>query len=306
LSAIFFLADFLQEWLEQRRFNPLHACKGDFLEWSVRICCSSLITKPLREVEEAARRATAGDIKHDIQVSKSDDEIRALGLAYNEMLASLRSRVKDIDENFKRTNQTVKAISSASEIAATKSIQIGQMMDEIAKGAENTAYVIQTTAESMEDVAHLATKVQERENQSKISSVEMVNKLAESRKIVHSLVEGIKQLASDNENSLKAVDRLEKQANEVGWIISLVGDIAGQTILLVLNASIEAARAGEHGKGFAVVADEVRKLADESAKAEQGITQLIHNIQSEVQNVAPNWWTSSSSNETITTRKFYL
>jgi methyl-accepting chemotaxis protein len=49
-----------------------------------------------------------------------------------------------------------------------------------------------------------------------------------------------------------------------------------------LNASIEAARAGEHGKGFAVVAEEVRNLADESAKAVQGITDLIKTMQENV------------------------
>ncbi|WP_308017504.1 methyl-accepting chemotaxis protein [Alkalihalobacillus deserti] len=260
--------------------------KGVFWSGFLRYIAAPLITKPLHEVEEAARRAAAGDIQYDVTVSKSDDEIRALGLAYNEMLASLRSMVKDIDQNFNNTDKTVAEISAASELAATKATQIGLTMDEIAKGAENTAYAISSTAESMEEVTQIATQVQARANESKVSSEGMVSTLAESRKIVNLLVEGIRQLASDHERSLLAVDRLEKQAKEVGEIISLVGGIAGQTNLLALNASIEAARAGEHGKGFAVVADEVRNLADESAKAVQGITDLIHNIQTEVENVA--------------------
>ncbi|GAE33627.1 methyl-accepting chemotaxis protein [Halalkalibacter akibai] len=285
---IFFLADFLQNLLgiSSDALILLTLVKGIFWSGVLGYVAAPLITKPLREVEVAARKAAEGDIEHDINVSQSDDEIRALGLAYNEMLASLRSMVKDIDENFNQTNQTVSQISAASELAATKAVAIGGTMDEIARGAESTAEAISTTAESMEEVTSIATKVQARANESKSSSDGMVNTLTESRKVVDSLVEGIKQLALDNQKSLSAVDRLEQQAKEVGEIISLVGDIAGQTNLLALNASIEAARAGEHGKGFAVVADEVRKLADESATAVQGITNLIHNIQAEVKNVA--------------------
>ena len=99
------------------------------------------------------------------------------------------------------------------------------------------------------------------------------------------LTAGIESLAHENQGSLLAVKRLEENAKQVEKIIQLVGDIAAQTNLLVLNASIEAARAGEHGKGFAVVAEEVRKLADESANAVQGISSLIQNIQNEVQSV---------------------
>nr|WP_285874078.1 methyl-accepting chemotaxis protein [Halalkalibacter oceani] len=284
---IFVLADLLEGSLgiSREAFIVFTLIKGVFWSGVLGYLFAPLITKPIKEIEQAARLAAAGNIQHDIKVSKSDDEIRSLGLAYNEMLRSLRHMVKDIDDNFNETNKKVNEITSASEIAASKASQIGLTMDEIAQGAENSANAIQNTAESMEDVAQIAESVQMRANTSKESSEAMVHTLTESRKVVDSLVQGIKQLAQDNEKSLTVVGRLETQAKEVGDIISLVGDIAGQTNLLALNASIEAARAGEQGKGFAVVADEVRKLADESAQAVQGITDLIHNIQSEVKNV---------------------
>nr|WP_285890360.1 methyl-accepting chemotaxis protein [Halalkalibacter oceani] len=284
---IFVLADLLEGkfGISREAFIVFTLIKGVFWSGVLGYLFAPLITKPIKEIEQAARLAAAGDIQHDIKVSKSDDEIRSLGLAYNEMLRSLRHMVKDIDDNFNETNKKVNEITSASEVAASKASQIGLTMDEIAQGAENSANAIQNTAESMEDVAQIAENVQARANTSKESSEAMVHTLTESRKVVDSLVQGIKQLALDNEKSLTVVGRLETQAKEVGDIISLVGDIAGQTNLLALNASIEAARAGEQGKGFAVVADEVRKLADESAQAVQGITDLIHNIQSEVKNV---------------------
>ena len=113
----------------------------------------------------------------------------------------------------------------------------------------------------------------------------MVKELQDSKEVINSLITGIDPLAKENQESLQVVHHLEEDAKKVEQIILLVGDIAAQTNLLALNASIEAARAGEHGKGFAVVAEEVRKLADESAKAVQGISELIQNIQSGVESV---------------------
>ncbi|WP_088104395.1 methyl-accepting chemotaxis protein [Halalkalibacter urbisdiaboli] len=284
---IFYLADVLENMLGLSGDAVIIFTLLLGILWSsfLGYLAAPYITNPIREVEEAARRAAAGDIHDDINVSKSDDEIRALGLAYNEMLKSLRHMVKDIDENFKETNIKVSEITSASEVAAAKATHIGSTMEEIAKGAESAANATQHTAEAMEDVTQIAKEVQARVETPKQSSEQMVSTLAASREVVNSLVQGIKQLATDNEKSLTAVGQLEDQAKQVGEIISLVGDIAGQTNLLALNASIEAARAGEHGKGFAVVADEVRKLADQSAQAVKGITDLIHRIQQEVKNV---------------------
>ncbi len=246
---------------------------------------AGLITKPLKKLEEATRKVANGDIRVNVEVTKSDDEIRALGLAYQDMVQNLREMVADIGTNFQLTNEKVSNIKCASQEAAHQAENIGRTIDEIAVGAENSATSIQSTSESMEDVSRFAEQVQERADVSKALSVEMVETLEESKQVIHSLVAGINQLADNNQNSLNAVSRLESHAKKVGEIISLVGDIAEQTNLLALNASIEAARAGEHGKGFAVVANEVRKLADESSKAVQGISQLITNIQDEVTNV---------------------
>ncbi|MCT8140092.1 methyl-accepting chemotaxis protein [Anaerobacillus sp. CMMVII] len=246
---------------------------------------AGFITKPLQKLEEASRKVANGDISVDVEVAKSDDEIRALGLAYQEMVQNLRAMVSDIGTNFQLTNEKVTEIKNASQAAAIQAETIGRTVDEIAVGAENSASAIQNTAASMEDVSKLAEQVQGRADASKHLSIEMVKTLAESKQVIHSLVSGINQLAEGNQNSLNVVGRLETHARKVGEIISLVGDIAEQTNLLALNASIEAARAGEQGRGFAVVADEVRKLADESSKAVQGISQLIRNIQDEVSNV---------------------
>jgi methyl-accepting chemotaxis protein len=230
-------------------------------------------------------KAAEGDIAVEVEVPKSDDEIRSLGLAFNRMLHNLRDMVSSIEENFTKTNSNVVDLSKASEMASQQADSISRTIGEISAGAESSAMSIQTTAESVEDVIQIAQEVQNHSKSSEQLSKNMVTELQGSKEVIHSLVEGITTLAKGNEDSLEVVRRLEDNAKKVEQIIQLVGDIANQTNLLALNASIEAARAGEHGKGFAVVAEEVRKLADESGKAVQGISELIKNIQTEVGNV---------------------
>ena len=107
-----------------------------------------------------------------------------------------------------------------------------------------------------------------------------------STRVFTSLIQGIQTLAKENEDSMQNVQKLEERMKQVEHIVSVVSAIASQTNLLALNASIEAARAGEHGRGFAVVAEEVRKLADESDHSARNISQLLRNMQDEVQQVA--------------------
>lgn len=246
---------------------------------------AGIIVKPLKRLERAAERVAQGDIRENVEVPESKDELRSLALAYNHMVGNLRKMVDDVNSNFASTNEKVVEIREASDSAAAQAENISRTVEEISSGAENSAEAVQSTAESIEEVSSIALQVQHYAQSSDKLSGEMVSTLHESNRIVKSLVSGIQQLAEENKTSLDAVHRLESNAAKVEEIISLVGDIAEQTNLLALNASIEAARAGEQGKGFAVVADEVRKLADESRKAVESISALIANIQNEVANV---------------------
>ncbi|WP_390622180.1 methyl-accepting chemotaxis protein [Bacillus tuaregi] len=177
------------------------------------------------------------------------------------------------------------AISAESAAASEQAQAIASTITEIASGADNSAVSIQETAEAVDQVIHIAAKVEKKAVTSEKLSVEMVDDLHHAKEVIQSLISGIETLANDNQHSLQTVKMLEENASQVERVIGLVGEIAAQTNLLALNASIEAARAGEHGRGFAVVAEEVRGLADESARAVKEITGQVKTIQHGVQNV---------------------
>ncbi|MHC0036528.1 methyl-accepting chemotaxis protein [Pseudoneobacillus sp. C159] len=246
---------------------------------------AGFIIKPLQKLERVALKAANGEIGEDVEPSGSDDEIRALGIAFNHMLANLREMVQQIEENFVETNKKVILISQESATASKAAESVGRTINEIAIGASQSAVAVQDTVEFLNEVVYLASEVQENSRSAERISNDMMADLRQSHDAIHSLVSGISEVAAESQQSLDMVKSLEANAAKVDEIIQLVGAMAAQTNLLALNASIEAVRAGEQGKGFAVVANEVRNLADESAKAAQDISELITNIQSDVTKV---------------------
>nr|WP_295973204.1 methyl-accepting chemotaxis protein [uncultured Bacillus sp.] len=255
--------------------------------WSgiLAYAAAGVIIKPLQKLEKAALKAAQGDISEDIQLPKSDNEIRSLGMAFNQMLSSLRSMVQVIDDNVNKTQQFILSMSNQSKEASVQAQAIAETTMEIAAGAENSSITAQKTAEVVDDVVKIAEEVELKAKSSEDISGEMVSGLQHSNKVIQSLISGIETLADNHQNSLQTVTKLEQDAGKIEEVIKLVGDITAQTNLLALNASIEAARAGEYGRGFSVVAEEVRLLADQCADAVQRISSLIQTIQYEVRHV---------------------
>lgn len=246
---------------------------------------STILTKPLQNLEEAAIQVADGKIGTEIVLPKSSDEIRSVAEAFQKLVLNLRSIVEQIETNFEKTAHTVDQLSGETSSAAMQADAVASTIMEISSGAEASAVAIQETAEAIEDVRMLAAEVSSRADESSDRSNEMLVELERTTKVFRTLVEGIRQMSNQSEQSLGTIRELDHNAQKIGEIVQLVGSIAGQTNLLALNASIEAARAGEHGKGFAVVAEEVRILADESAKAVQSIDELVKMIQSDVSKV---------------------
>ena len=275
-TSIFFIYviyDYFQSYVSQTAYNIIVMLLGVVWSGILAYGAAVFLIKPLRKLEEAARKAAEGDIREDVPLPKTDDEIKSLSVAFNMMLGNLRGMVKNIDTTFSYTNNQVQQIRKQTGEATKQAQGVSETLAEISSGAEQSAASIQAIVSAVDTTTSIASEVEEKAKQSDELSSEMVQALGHSTRVFTSLIQGIQTLAKENEDSVE-------------HIVSVVSEIASQTNLLALNASIEAARAGEHGRGFAVVAEEVRKLADESDHSARNISQLLRNMQEEVQQVA--------------------
>ncbi|MDC7976353.1 methyl-accepting chemotaxis protein [Bacillus sp. BLCC-B18] len=286
LIFIYVIYDYFQGYVSQTVYNIIVMLLGVVWSGILAYGAAIFLIKPLRKLEEAARKAADGDIREDVPLPKTDDEIKSLSVAFNMMLGNLRGMVQNIDTTFSYTNNQVQQIRRQTGEATKQARGVSETLAEISSGAEQSAASIQAIVSAVDTTTSIASEVEEKAKQSDELSLEMVQALGQSTRVFTSLIQGIQTLAKENENSMQNVQKLEDRMKQVEHIVSVVSEIASQTNLLALNASIEAARAGEHGRSFAVVAEEVRKLADESDHSARNISQLLRNMQEEVRQVA--------------------
>jgi methyl-accepting chemotaxis protein len=236
------------------------------------------ITRRLQYVLDGTKKMASGDLTDRIEV-KGEDELSQLAISFNGMVDQLREvtikvvetsdlvatsshllseRSKDISKMIHETASSAQEISSGSETIVSVSEENALAMEEITQGVQEIA----TSSSDVLEQAELASK--EAENGNTV----IQNAMTQMNSVLHT-----------STKSVELIEVMNRRANEIEEIATIITNIAGQINLLSLNAAIEAARAGEHGKGFAVVANEVRKLADQSAISANQISASLKGIQ---------------------------
>lgn len=212
------------------------------------------------------------DISHNMLVKFADTQQTAdlveqcqkasgdLGMVVEKLKSCIHEFAGTNDVITSSAQSTLEDCSSSSQFADS----VCSSMDEL---NQNVNVIVDNTAKMMDISQETTQKMQ--------GYIELMEKTTDDMQV-------IEQSAHQTEESIIS---LENGMKEVSDFAKTIAGITKQTNLLALNASIEAARAGEMGKGFSVVAEEVRVLADDSKKASDAITDIIHKIFSLLQEV---------------------
>jgi len=238
-----------------------------------------MVLGPIRRLLDSMNEVKHGNLTQRVYLPYASPELQELSTHFNLMLDDLAKLIHQLKSSVMQLGEASIDLQSSSDASSDSSFHLGQAIQIVSNGAEETAASIGGTQEAFmsmkEVVIHLLDKVSD----STKSSSQMVVTAEVGQRQINEVIASNQLLQEEMKQVSRSMELLKNQSVDIGKILALIDQFSEQTKLLALNAAIEAARAGESGRGFAVVASEVRKLAEQSSSATKEIHLMITKIQ---------------------------
>ena len=249
------------------------------------------ITRPIKELETAARQMEQGHLKVDVTY-RSKDELGSLSNSMRQMSEKISYYMDEISramqqladgnldipgcDGFQGDFLPVQealfiVIDSLNETMAeinTFSDQVASGSDQVAGGAQVLSQGVIAQAGSVEELASTMSEISRQVNENAETSQAVKTAAGEMGTNILACNQQMQEMKA-------AMGEINSCSTQIRKIIKTINEIASKTNILALNAAVEAARVGAESKGFSVVAQEVRNLAGKSSAASKSTEALI-------------------------------